>query len=65
MTYAELYGNREEIGASLLGNGITAGDTGKVDVAGLDEASFALDGADNLFGEAVCVSEYTVKNGLM
>ena len=51
-TYAKLNGNGEEIGASLLGNGITAGNTGEVDVAGLDEALFALNSTDDLFSEA-------------
>lgn len=35
-TYAELDGDGKEVTASLLGNGLTTGDTGEVDVAGLD-----------------------------
>lgn len=57
VTYAKLNGNGEEIGTSLLGDDITAGNTGEVDVAGLNEALFALDGANDLFGEAAIVSE--------
>lgn len=52
-TYSELNGDREEVAASLLGDSITSGNTGQVDVAGLDEAGLALDGTENLLGESV------------
>ena len=54
-TYAELDGNREEVDTSLLGNGLTSGDTGEVDVAGLNEALLTLDGAENLLSEATFI----------
>jgi hypothetical protein len=51
-TYAKLNGNREELGASGLSNGITTGNTGEVDEAGLDNALLALGGLDHLLGES-------------
>jgi hypothetical protein len=49
---AKLNGNGEEVNASLLGNGIASGNARKVDVAGLDEALFALGSPQDLLGEA-------------
>jgi hypothetical protein len=51
-TYAKLDGDGEELGASGLGDGITALNTGKVDEAGLDNTLLALGGLDDLLGEA-------------
>ncbi len=51
-TYSELDGDREEVNASLLGNLLSAGNTGKVDEAGLDEALGTLDSLEDLLGEA-------------
>jgi hypothetical protein len=53
---AKLDGNRKEVGASGLSDGVTTLDTGKVDKAGLDEALLALGGSNNLVGESVEVS---------
>jgi hypothetical protein len=52
-TYAKLNGDGEEVDTSLLSNLLTAGNTGKVDVAGLDKALLALDGLENLLGESI------------
>jgi hypothetical protein len=52
-THAELNGNGEEVSAGLLGDSLTSGNTGKVDVAGLDEAGLALGGTEDLLGESV------------
>ena len=52
-TYAELDGDGEEVDTSLLSNLLTTGDTGKVDVAGLDKALGALGGLEELLGETV------------
>ncbi|KAI6750068.1 hypothetical protein HG531_007333 [Fusarium graminearum] len=53
VTYAKLDGDREEVAASFLSNGLASGNTGKVDVAGLNKALLALDGTENLLGESV------------
>lgn len=52
MTYAELDGDGEELAASLLSNSSAAGDTGEIDEAGLNKALLALDGLEDLLGEA-------------
>lgn len=52
-TYAKLNGNGEEVNTSLLSNLLTTGDTGEVDVAGLDKALGALGGLEELLSEAV------------
>lgn len=52
-TYAELHRDGEEVNASLLSNLLTTGDTGEVDVAGLDKALGALGGLEELLSEAV------------
>ncbi len=51
-TYAKLDGNGEEVDAGLLGDLSTAGDTGEVDIAGLDEALGTLDCLEQLLGES-------------
>jgi hypothetical protein len=51
-TYTKLDGNREELGTSGLGDGVTALNTRKIDEAGLDNALLTLGGLDNLLGEA-------------
>lgn len=51
-TYAELNGNREEVQASRLGNGVSSRDTREIDVAGLNEALLTLDGSEDLLGKA-------------
>lgn len=56
-TYAELNGDGEEVDTSLLGNLLTAGDTGKVDVAGLNEALGTSSSLQELLSEScMCVS---------
>lgn len=52
MTYSKLNRDREEVDASSLGNGLTAGNTRQVDVAGLNKALFTLDGTEQLLGES-------------
>ena len=49
---AELDRNGEVVEASLLGDGITTGDTRKVDESRLDNASLALVSLEELLGEA-------------
>lgn len=49
--YSKLNGDREEVDAGLLGNLLAAGNTGEVDIAGLDEALGALHGLEKLLGE--------------
>ncbi len=51
-TYAELNGDGEEVAAGSLGDGVTAGNTRQVDVAGLNETLLALDGSQDLLSEA-------------
>lgn len=51
-TYAKLNGDGEEVDTGLLGDLLTTGDTGQVDVAGLDEALGTLDGLQQLLSEA-------------
>lgn len=51
-SYTELDGDRKEVGACLLGNDVTAGDAGKVDVAGFDQALGALGGPEELLGKS-------------
>lgn len=51
-TYSKLNRDREEVDASSLGDGLTAGNTRQVDVAGLNKALFALGSAEHLFGES-------------
>lgn len=55
-TYAELDGDREEVDANLLGDGVTSGDAREVDVARLNKTLLALDGPKNLLGEAITKS---------
>lgn len=52
-TYAELDGDGEEVNASLLRDLLTTGNTGEVDVGGLDKALGALGGLEELLSEAV------------
>lgn len=49
---AKLDRDGEEVEAGLLGNGITTGDTRKVDEGRLDDASLALVSLEELLGEA-------------
>jgi hypothetical protein len=49
---AELDGNGEVVEASLLGDGITTGDTREVDESGLNNAGLALVSLEELLGEA-------------
>lgn len=51
-TYSKLNRDREEVDAGGLGDGLTAGNTRQVDVAGLNKALLALDSAEHLFGES-------------
>lgn len=51
-TYAKLNGNGEEVGACLLGDGLTTRDTGQVDVAGLDKTLLALGRTEDLLSES-------------
>lgn len=51
-TYSKLDGDGEEVTASLFSNGLTSGNTGEVDIAGLYETSLALDGAKDLLSES-------------
>lgn len=51
-SYAKLDGNGKEVAASGLGNGFTTGNTRQVNVAGLNETLLALDGSQDLLGEA-------------
>lgn len=56
-TYTELNGDGEEVDTSLLGNLLTAGDTGEVDVAGLNEALGTSSSLQELLSESgMCVS---------
>jgi hypothetical protein len=48
----KLNGDREEVDANLLGNGLAAGNAGEVDVAGLDETLLTLGSPQDLLGEA-------------
>jgi len=50
---AELDGDGEEVAAGLLLDGITALNTGEVDECGLGDAALALDGLEEVLGEAV------------
>lgn len=50
-TYAKLDWNGEEVDAGSLRNTIATSNARKIDEAGLDDALFALNGLDNLFGE--------------
>lgn len=52
-TYAKLDGDREEVGADLLSDGIASRDSREVDVARLNQALLTLDGLDDLLGETV------------
>lgn len=56
ITYAKLNGNGEVLDTNGLRNGVTAGDTGKVDVARLDDTLLTLGGLENLLGETRTVS---------
>ena len=49
---AKLNGNGEVVKASLLGDLVTAGNTGKVDESGLNDTSLALVRLEKLLGEA-------------
>lgn len=49
---AELNGDGEEVTASLLLDGVTAVDTGKVDECGLANGRFALNSLEHVLGEA-------------
>jgi hypothetical protein len=49
---AELNRDREVVKTSLLGNGITTGNTGEVDESRLNDASLALVSLEELLGEA-------------
>lgn len=49
---AKLDRNGEVVEASLLGDGIATGDTGKVDESGLNDTGLALVGLEELLGEA-------------
>ncbi len=51
MTYAKLDGDREEVDADLRLDLLATGNTGEVDVAGLDKALGALDSLEELLGE--------------
>ena len=51
-TYPKLDRDREEIDASLLGDLLAARNARQVHVRRLDDALLALDGLDQLFGEA-------------
>jgi hypothetical protein len=50
-SYSELNGDREEVGADHLGDGVTSRNAREVDIAGLHKAGLALGGADDLLGE--------------
>lgn len=50
-THAELNGDREEVDTGSFGNWLTAWNSRKVDVAGLDNTLFALGGFDDFLGE--------------
>ena len=52
-TYAKLNGGGEELNTGRLGDLLTTGDTGQVDVGGLDEALLALGGLDHSLSEAM------------
>lgn len=51
-TYAKLDGNGEEVGSSSLSDGITTGDTGKINEAGLNNTLLSLGSLDHLLGES-------------
>jgi hypothetical protein len=51
--YTKLNRYREEVKTSSLGDGISALNARKVDVAGLYDTLLALGGLDDLLGEAV------------
>lgn len=55
-TYTKLDGDREEVAADLLGDGLASRDARQVDIAGLDETLLALDGLEDLLGEAGNIS---------
>lgn len=50
-TYAKLNGGGEELNASRLDDLLTTGDTGQVDIGGLDNALLALGGLDHSLGK--------------
>lgn len=52
-TYAELNGHREEVNADLRLDLLAAGDTGEVDVAGLDKSLGTLSSLEKLLRESV------------
>lgn len=52
MAYSKFDRDREEVAASLLGNGLASGHARKIDVGRLNEALLALDGAKELLSEA-------------
>lgn len=54
-SYAKLDGDREEVAASGLVDGVAARHTREIDVAGLDEALLALGSLDDLLGESTNV----------
>jgi len=51
-THAKLNGDREEVNADLLLDLLTAGNTGEINVAWLDEALGTLDGLEELLSES-------------
>lgn len=52
-TYAQLHGGREELNAGRLGDLLTTGHAGEVDVRRLDDALLAAGGLDHGFGKSV------------
>lgn len=52
-TYTELDGNREKVATGLLGNCLATGDTGEIDIAGLNETLGTLDGLEQLLGKSI------------
>lgn len=52
VTYPELDGYREVVDSDFLLDGISSGDTRKINVCRLDDAFFALNGLDELLCEA-------------
>lgn len=52
-TYAKLNRGGEEVNAGRLGDFLAAGDTGQVDVGGLDDALLALGGLDHSLSESM------------
>lgn len=59
--YAKLNGDREEVDAGSLRNGITARNARQVDEGGLDNAGLALQSLDDALGESTSLERSSLR----